>query len=148
MNPWAFIASGLGVGLAPKAPGTFGSLLGLVIGFLLLWLGHIALVAGIILVVIFGIYAISQLPEATTDPGWIVIDEVAGQMLPLLALERFSIWGAVSAFVLFRLFDILKPGPVGWADRRKDEYGIMGDDLVAGFLALVVMLILYRLLHL
>ena len=148
MNPWVFIASGFGAGMAPKAPGTFGSLVGLIIGCLLLSLGHAALVIGIIVATCVGTYAISQLSEATEDPGWIVIDEIAGQMLPLLALIHVTFWGAVVAFLLFRLFDILKPGPVGWADKRKDAYGVMGDDLIAGLLALLVMVILYRVLHL
>lgn len=148
MNPWVFIASGFGAGMAPKAPGTFGSLVGLIIGCLLLSLGHAALVIGIIVATCAGTYAIGQLSEATEDPGWIVIDEIAGQMLPLLALIHVTFWGAVVAFLLFRLFDILKPGPVGWADKRKDAYGVMGDDLVAGALALLVMIVLYRILHL
>lgn len=148
MTPWSFIASGFGVGLIPKAPGTFGSLLGLIIGCLLLSLGHIALVIGIVIVIVVGTHAIGKLPDATKDPGWIVIDEIAGQMLPLLALIQVTIWGALVAFLLFRFFDILKPGPVGWADKRKDKYGVMGDDLVAGLLALLVMIFLYRVLHL
>lgn len=148
MNPWTFIASGGGAGLAPKAPGTCGSVVGLIIGCLLLSLGHVALVIGIIVASLVGTYAIHKLPEANTDPGWIVIDEIAGQMLPLLALAQVTLWGALIAFLLFRLFDIFKPGPVGWVDKRKDAFGVMGDDLVAGLLALVVMIILYRLLHL
>ena len=149
MNRWTFIASGFGSGLAPKAPGTFGSLAGLVIGCLLLAFGgHVALIIGFIIATLLGTYAIGRLPEATQDPGWIVIDEIAGQMLPLLALVRVTFWGALVAFLLFRLFDILKPGPVGWADKRKDEYGIMGDDLIAGLLALLVLLILCRFLPL
>lgn len=148
MNPWIFIASGFGAGMAPRAPGTFGSLVGLIIGCLLLGLGHIALIVGIVVAAFVGIYAIRQLPEATEDPGWIVIDEIAGQMLPLLALSRVTVWGAMTAFLLFRLFDILKPGPVGRVDKYKNAYGVMGDDLVAGGLALLVMIILYRILHL
>ncbi len=143
MKFWRFIASGFGSGLAPKAPGTFGSLAGLVIGCLLLLAGHLALLAGIVVATAIGIYAIGRLPEASEDPGWIVIDEIAGQMIPLLALYEFSIWGALLAFALFRLFDIWKPGPVGWADRRKDEYGIMGDDIIAGLMAWLVMLALH-----
>ena len=149
MRTWSFIASGFGAGLAPRAPGTFGALVGLVIGCLLLTLGgHIALIIGIVVISCAGIYAIGKLPEASHDPGWIVIDEIAGQMLPLLALTRINFWAILVAFLLFRLFDILKPGPVGWADKRKDAYGIMGDDLIAGLLALLVMLFLYRLLQL
>lgn len=141
MNIWRFIAAGFGSGLAPKAPGTFGSLVGLLIGCLLLPLGHMALLVGMLVATLIGLFAIRQQPDFTQDPGWIVIDEIAGQMLALLALSRMSFWGAVLAFALFRLFDITKPGPVGWADKRHDEYGIMGDDLVAGAMAFIVLLI-------
>lgn len=148
MSLWKYIASGFGVGFAPKAPGTCGSLLGLILGCMLLSLGHGALLIGIVLAIFIGTYAIRELPDAHTDPGWIVIDEIAGQMLPLLALGHVTVLGALIAFLFFRLFDILKPGPVGWLDKRKDAYGVMGDDLVAGLLALLVMIIIYRLLHL
>ena len=140
MKIWRFIAAGFGSGLAPKAPGTFGSLVGLLIGCLLLLLGHAALLVGMLVATLIGLFAIRQQPEFAQDPGWIVIDEIAGQMLALLALSRVSLWGAVLAFALFRLFDITKPGPVGWADKRHDEYGIMGDDLVAGAMAFIVLL--------
>jgi phosphatidylglycerophosphatase A len=82
-----------------------------------------------------------------SDPSEIVIDEVAGQLLALsftiLPLWRhgvdgllFGAWPAwVMPFLLFRLFDIWKPGPVGWADRRGDAPGVMLDDLIAGVLA-------------
>ncbi|MDE1896956.1 MAG: phosphatidylglycerophosphatase A [Rhodospirillales bacterium] len=148
ITPWRFIAAGFGSGWAPKAPGTFGSLVGLAIGALLLTAGHFWLLAGIFLATSIGLYAIRQLPEASIDPGWIVIDEIAGQMIPLLALRNFNPWGALAAFALFRLFDIWKPWPVSWADRRRDEFGIMGDDIIAGLLALAALLILHRMLPL
>ncbi len=148
ITPWRFIAAGFGSGWAPKAPGTFGSLVGLAIGCLLLPAGHLAVLAGTMVATVLGIYAIGQLPEAREDPGWIVIDEIAGQMIPLLALHALNIWGAVLAFALFRLFDIWKPWPVNWADRRRDEFGIMGDDIIAGLLALAAMFILHRVLPL
>ncbi|MBU6448170.1 MAG: phosphatidylglycerophosphatase A [Rhodospirillales bacterium] len=148
ITAWRFIAAGFGSGWAPKAPGTFGALVGLAIGSLLLAVGHLALLTGIILAIALGIYAIRQLPEAKIDPGWIVIDEIAGQMIPLLALRGFNLPGALLAFVLFRLFDIWKPWPVSWADRQKDEFGIMGDDIIAGLIALAVLLILQRVLPL
>ena len=148
LTPWRFIASGFGAGWAPKAPGTFGSLVGLAIGCLLLLAGHLAVLAGIITATALGLYAIRQLPESGQDPGWIVIDEIAGQMLPLLALHGLSLWGALGAFALFRLFDIWKPWPVSWADQRKDALGIMGDDLIAGLLALVALFIFYRIMPL
>ena len=142
MKIWRFIAAGFGSGLAPKAPGTFGSLVGLLIGCLLLLLGHAALLVGMLVATLIGLFAIRQQPEFAQDPGWIVIDEIAGQMLALLALSHVSFWGALLAFALFRLFDITKPGPVGWADKRHDEYGIMGDDLIAGAMAFLVLLVL------
>jgi phosphatidylglycerophosphatase A len=142
LNFYTFLSSGFGAGYAPKAPGTFGSLVGLLIGALLLTVGHQALLIGIILATALGIYAIGRLEAASQDPGWIVIDEIAGQMIPLLALSHLRLPGLILSFALFRLFDILKPGPVGWADARHDEWGIMGDDIIAGLLALVVMLLL------
>jgi phosphatidylglycerophosphatase A len=69
------------------------------------------------------------------DPGWVVIDEVAGQWIALLPLARPSAVGLLAAFALFRLLDITKPGPVGWADRQPGAAGIMADDLIAGALA-------------
>ena len=148
ITPWRFIAAGFGSGWAPKAPGTFGSLVGVVIGCLLLGGGHFVLLVGIILATAIGLFAIRQLPEASIDPGWIVIDEIAGQMIPLLALRSFNPWGALAAFALLRLFDIWKPWPVSWADRRRDEFGIMGDDIIAGLLALAALLILHKVLPL
>ena len=144
MNFYTLLASGFGTGYAPRAPGTFGSLLGLALGAALLTIGHLPLLFGIAVVTGLGILAIARLPGAAAlDPGWIVIDEVAGQMIPLLALTGLSLWGVLLCFGLFRLFDIFKPGPVAWADQRHDEYGIMGDDLIAGFLAWLVVLALH-----
>jgi phosphatidylglycerophosphatase A len=142
---WRFLCSGFGSGLAPKAPGTFGSLVGLALGAGLLWLGHLPLLFGIVAVTGLGVYAIKQLPGniATQDPGWIVIDEIAGQMIPLLALYHVSPGGLVLSFLLFRLFDILKPGPIAWLDARHDAWGIMLDDIGAGAMAWVIMLALH-----
>lgn len=144
MNFYTLLASGFGVGYAPKAPGTFGSLLGLALGAALLALGHIPLLFGIVIVAGLGIFAIARLPgQAAADPGWIVIDEIAGQMIPLLALTELSIGGVALCFILFRVFDIWKPGPVAWADKRHDEFGVMGDDLIAGLMAWLVVLLLH-----
>ena len=144
MNFNAFLASGFGIGYAPKAPGTFGSLLGLALGAALLAAGHLPLLFGIIVVAGLGIFVIGRLPDhAAADPGWIVIDEIAGQMIPLLALTELSIGGVLLSFILFRVFDIWKPGPVAWADQRHDEFGIMGDDIIAGLLAWIIVLALH-----
>ena len=72
-----------------------------------------------------------------------VIDEGAGQLLALAALPPAPTgWGILLAFLLFRLFDVTKPGPVGWADRQHGPFGIMLDDVMAGALAAALLLLL------
>ena len=142
MNFWTFLAAGFGSGYAPKAPGTFGSLVGLALGAALLHYGHLPLLLGIVVFSVGGVEAIRAVGNAAEDPGGIVIDEIAGQMIPLLVLSHVGFWGLACSFALFRLFDIFKPGPVGWADARHDEYGVMGDDLIAGVMAAGVVLLL------
>lgn len=73
------------------------------------------------------------------DPGWVVIDEFAGQWLALATLPGPSVTGLIAAFVLFRVLDIAKPGPVGWADRQHGTFGIMMDDVIAGAIVAVVL---------
>ncbi len=146
MTPAVFIASAGGAGYAPKAPGTFGSLLGLAVGALLLHLGHGPLLAGIFLASALGLWAVWAV-GGQNDPGWIVIDEVAGQMIAMFSLPRVSWAGVILAFALFRLFDIWKPGPVGWADKKHDALGVMADDWIAGGLAFLCLAFL-RLVHL
>lgn len=138
------LASGLGTGFSPRAPGTAGSLLGLVLGGTLLAASPTCLALGTLAVTVLGLWASARaaaLPLRArglgdhADPQWVVIDEVAGQMLTLLALPRVSIAGLALAFGLFRVLDIVKPGPIGWADRRGGALGIMLDDVLAGGLA-------------
>lgn len=142
MSAWHWIASGFGAGYAPKAPGTAGSLVGLFIGTLLLTAGHLPLVFAIIIVTALGIFAIQRVDNGGADPGWIVIDEIAGQMIGMLTLATLTPLSLLVSFALFRLFDIWKPGPVAWADRRHDAYGVMGDDVIAGLMAAVSVLAL------
>jgi phosphatidylglycerophosphatase A len=150
-----FLASGFGAGFSPWAPGTAGSLLGLCIGEFLLRISHLALLGFVILAAILGCQVIANATgqkvfgaqaAAPHDPGWVVIDEIAGQCIALAALPRASWAGAFAAFAAFRLFDITKPGPVGWADRRGGAVAIMLDDVIAGGMAAacVFMLHLYR----
>ena len=150
------IAAGFGAGAAPRAPGTAGSLVGLVSGGLLLHASPALLFGGIVLATYGGLWAIraaTGLPWRATrdaathaDPGWVVIDEVAGQMLALVALHRPSLPGLLAGFALFRLFDIAKPGPIGWADRQGGAAGIMADDLLAGFASALCLLLLQAVL--
>jgi len=138
-----WVACGGGSGVFPWAPGSVGSLVGLGIGVLLLHVSPLLLAGGATFAIIAGYVAIrAALPgmEADADPGWVVIDEIAGQMLALLALHRIGWMGVALAFALFRVFDVWKPGPVGWADRQGGAWGIMADDVLAGGLAALVLL--------
>jgi phosphatidylglycerophosphatase A len=134
------IASGLGSGYAPKAPGTVGSLLALLIGAALMQISPLALPAAVAFACVAGYWSIGVAGGAE-DPGWVVIDEFAGQWIAMLALARVSLAGLLLAFMLFRLFDIAKPGPVGWADRRHGALGVMLDDVIAGIFAAVIILV-------
>ena len=138
-------ATGFGVGFAPLAPGTFGALLALPI-FVLLSHSFWALIGVLGVLMAIGMWAAGEAERTfgRGDDGRIVIDEIAGQLLaltPLFVLPANSRVGfpeLVTAFVAFRLFDIAKPGPVRWAERRfEGGLGVMADDVVAGALAAV-----------
>ena len=125
------VASGLGVGYAPVAPGTVGSLVAVLVGLVLLPLGTGVIALAALGATLGGLWAVWHL-GAEDDPGWIVIDEVAGQWIAMAALSAVTVQGVVAAFIGFRLLDILKPGPIGWADRMPGARGVMLDDVLAG----------------
>jgi len=128
------VASGFGIGYAAGAPGSAGSLAALVLGAGLLWISPVLVSLAALLAIAAGFWAV-RLLHADDDPAWIVVDEFAGQWIAMLALPRPTLAGLLAAFVLFRLFDVAKPGPVGWADRRHGVVGVMVDDIIAGALA-------------
>lgn len=138
------IASFFGAGRSPWAPGTAGSLVALLLGAAALhgpvWLLPALAVAA----TLAGLLAIPHaVPDREADPGWVVIDEVAGQWITLLGLAASpSIPGLLAAFLLFRALDIWKPGPIGWADRKPGAVGIMLDDVIAGVIAALLLLAL------
>lgn len=149
-----------GTGYLKPAPGTWGSLAALPAAWLLVTLGGpYLLVFAMGLCFALGIAATQQEMDATGahDPSWIVIDEVVGQWIALLpvafgaaraGVSFFDLWpGVLTAFLAFRLFDIWKPGPVGWADRKDSATGVMLDDVIAGFLAALVVIALAYLAH-
>jgi phosphatidylglycerophosphatase A len=136
-----FIAAGCGTGYAPVAAGTVASAAATVTGGLFLLVSPWMLVAMALLATTGGYLAVKR-ASVEGDPGWVVIDEFAGQWITLLALTRPTITGLVGGFVLFRLFDITKLGPVGWADRRHGVFGIMADDVIAGLIAAAMLLTL------
>jgi len=130
------------------APGTWGSLAALLVGYIIHMIsGPMGLAMGIAVSFGVGWWATSVETAGKTDhdPSEIVIDEVAGQWIALLPVSIGAahagvpigaLWpGLLTAFALFRLFDIWKPGPVGWADRRGDALGVMLDDVIAGIFA-------------
>jgi phosphatidylglycerophosphatase A len=132
-----FIASMGGIGFLRPAPGTWGSALVLPVA----WAGPEACLALAVVLSALGWWALARLPEAKADPSWVVVDEGAGQSLALAALPvAGGVAGVLLAFLLFRAFDILKPGPVGWADRQKGANGVMLDDIIAGALAAALLL--------
>lgn len=136
------IASGAGAGFLPRAPGTWGSAAAALAGAALLRAGgRAALAAGAAAAVGAGLWAIPR-AGGDADPGWVVIDEVAGQWLAMLPLRRPSLPGVLAAFGLFRLLDIAKPGPIGAIDRVPGRFGVMGDDIAAGLAAAAVLWLL------
>jgi phosphatidylglycerophosphatase A len=155
------IATFLFVGYLRPAPGTWGSLAALPAAWAVYALaGPWGVLAGIVLVCGAGYWAtaIETRGKADHDPSEIVIDEVAGQWIALLpvlfgaannGVPVLALWpGWLAAFVLFRFFDIIKPGPVGWADRKAGPLGVMLDDVIAGVLAAIGVGLLAALFHL
>jgi phosphatidylglycerophosphatase A len=131
-----------GVGYLPLIPGTFGSVLGVVIFLLLNQIATALVIVSILAVTFAGIWAASRTEELSgrKDPGKVVVDEVAGQMIALLPLTVFALTplAVMISFVLFRFFDIVKPYPAGRLEALKGGFGIMCDDLVAGAYGAIV----------
>ena len=143
-TPTGFLAFGLGSGLSPKAPGTAGTAAALVFAVPLVTL---PLWAGLVLVALafaLGCYLCGEASRqlGVHDHGGIVWDEFVGMWLVLLFVPFEWFWW-LAAFVAFRVFDILKPWPIRWLDRRVGGgFGVMVDDLLAAVYALVCLLLL------
>ena len=146
-HPAHLVALGFGSGLSPTAPGTVGTLWAWLTFFLL---QHWLLPAGIGVVLLAGLVlgwwacTITARHLGVADPGCIVWDEILAFWLVLWLAMPMGFWGQVVAFVLFRFFDAVKPGPVAWADELfkglgwRGGWGVMFDDLVAAFCTLLV----------
>ena len=128
------IAGFFGCGRFPVTPGSAGSLAAILIGWPLMLGPAWVLPSAALLAVLAGLWAVAA-SGITDDPGWVVIDEVAGQWIALVGLARPTPLGLLAAFVLFRIIDVAKPGPVGWADRQHGPAGVMADDVIAGAIA-------------
>ena len=154
---WAWwIATFFGAGLLKPGPGTWGSIAAVLLWAAFAGFAHpapatllIALTAGIALSLILGIPAATIVARESgrPDPGFVVVDEVAGQWIALLFCP--ADWGhAIVALVLFRLFDILKPPPARQLERLPAGWGIVFDDVAAGLYALGTASLMRAFLHL
>lgn len=141
------IAAGAGAGFAPIAPGTFGSMEGVIIYFAITALPFepktqiVFLLVTALLLFAVGVWASSRACKITghKDPGVIVIDEVTGQLIGIAPLALApSVAGAVLAFLLFRFFDIFKPYPIYKLERLPSGLGVMSDDALAGLYTAVL----------
>ena len=137
-DPIHFIAFGFGAGLAPRAPGTFGSLVGVLAAW---WLFELPLpwrVALVLAVIGFGIWICGESARRLSrhDDQRIVFDEIAGVLLTSLAVVERSLFVFALVFVFFRIFDIFKPWPIREVDHSlRGGLGIMLDDLIAALYA-------------
>ena len=132
-----FLATGLNIGKIPFAPGTFGSLIGVPLGFVLAGLKLTQAIACAALFICFAIWIshIAARMLKKKDPGCIVIDEIAGMMVALIGLP-FNSATAVLGFIFFRILDITKPFPIRLLDNRvSGGLGIVADDVAAGIIA-------------
>ena len=132
-----FLATGGYIGKIPFAPGTFGSFWGLPAAYLLSSLPLGAAILSILVFILFSVAVAHRAVEllGRQDPGCVVIDEVAGMMVTLLAIP-FNAKTAAIGFVLFRLLDIFKPFPIRALERRvPGGAGVVMDDIVAGIMA-------------
>ena len=137
------LATAGGAGYAPVAPGTFGSAVGIVVYLLTRDLGTAAQWTILAAVSVVGVWASSAAARhfGREDPGAVVIDEVAGQLMTYLLLD-LSWDGIVLGFLLFRVFDIIKPWPARQLEDLHGGLGIMADDLMAGVYGWITLAIL------
>ncbi|MCR9176095.1 MAG: phosphatidylglycerophosphatase A [Alphaproteobacteria bacterium] len=137
-DPWILIATGLGSGYLPKAPGTWGSALAALLAWPIMGFGGapaLALAAIMVTGLGFKATAVYQERSGRKDPGPVVVDEVSGQWIALLACPLDPLW-FLAGFAAFRLFDITKPPPARQIDRNMGgAAGVMLDDVVAGLYA-------------
>lgn len=131
------IATWFGCGYSPLAPGTVGTLGALPFAFGLNTLGPVPYWAGTALATAGGVWASGRLARdlGVEDPQTIVIDEVAGTLIAVGLALPLGPWAALAAVILFRVFDILKPGPIDTVQKLPGGFGIMADDVLAGLVA-------------
>ena len=140
-HPVHFLAYGFGAGLSPKAPGTMGTVVAVPIYLLLEYCGRDVYYAALLAGLVAGVFICGYTAAAVgvDDPKGVVWDEIIGYLITMLGLPLSWVW-VLGGFLLFRLFDIWKPWPIGWVDRRiKGGVGIMLDDVIAAIFACVLL---------
>lgn len=145
-SPINLLAFGFGTGLAPVAPGTVGTLPALLLWVPLSYLHWMLYLAIVLAMAVAGVWICQRTSDSmgVHDHGGIVWDEIVGYLIAVF-LVPFSLTAMVIGFLLFRLFDILKPWPISWADKKvSGGLGIMLDDIIAGAASCVVLQLLYR----
>lgn len=144
-KPTHFIALGFGSGLAPKAPGTFGTIAAIPLFLLLCNLTPFYYALVVLIICLVGVYVCGETARdiGVHDHGAIVWDEFAGFFITMFMVP--VTWQSVFVgFILFRVLDILKPWPISIADKKlSGGFGIMFDDILAGAIALVIMHFIY-----
>ncbi len=147
-HPVYFLGLGFGSGLAPKAPGTFGTLAAIPLVWLMQQVSMPIYAVLTVIAILAGFWICAKTAAAMGehDHPAIVWDEIAGFMIAMIALP-FTWLNVLLAFGLFRFFDIYKPGPIGWCDRKlTGGAGIMMDDVLAGVASAAVIHLGYWLL--
>ena len=140
------LATGFGSGYCPVAPGTAGALLATVI-----WLAYtlflppttciVLTIALTLLFTVLGVWATNKvIPFWGEDPRRVVVDEMVGVWIPLIAAPAGNLWYALASFVLFRFFDIAKPLGVRQMERFPGGIGVMADDILAGIYSLFIII--------
>ncbi|WP_189535030.1 phosphatidylglycerophosphatase A family protein [Paludibacterium paludis] len=142
-HPAYFVAFGFGSGLSPWGPGTLGTLVAYPLYFLLQWAGvtcgWLALLCLPLFVAGVKICDMADAVLGTHDHSGVNFDEIVAMLL-VLAFVPATLSALIAAFVAFRVFDIVKPWPIGWLDRRvKGGFGVMIDDILAAAMALAVL---------
>ncbi len=145
-TPTGFLAFGLGSGLAPFAPGTFGTLAAIPPYLLLAQLSWPYYMLVLVLAFILGVYLceVASRHLGVHDHGGIVWDEFVGFWLTMFLIPNHWYW-LLLGFLLFRFFDIVKPFPIKWLDQKvKGGFGIMVDDVIAGVYAWLILFLVVR----
>ncbi|BBP43830.1 phosphatidylglycerophosphatase A family protein [Thiosulfativibrio zosterae] len=140
-QPVLMLGFGLGSGLIKPGPGTWGTLLGLLLMIPLILWNEWAAWGLVVLSVLFGNFICGRSADMMQvhDHGGIVWDEFAGIWLVMVFLPEQSLWYWVAAFIAFRVFDIFKPWPINWADQKvSGGAGIMLDDIIAACYAIII----------